>query len=173
MIVTVAAALVDDDGRTTGERGVVIDVTERRRAEVEQRRHNERLAALVHAQRVLAHGDATIEQLFDQIPELALGVGHADGALIELVDGESMICRALTPSHSAMLGMRYPMADSLSGEALRLNRTLPPTNRSDSGSLALAAGRLRSVMATVIRDGQRAIGVLKLWACQAQSAPPS
>jgi PAS domain S-box-containing protein len=159
------AALVDEHGRITRRAGVVIDITERRRGEVQQRRHAERLAALVQAQRVLAHSDATIEQLFDQIADLALGVGHADGAMLDLVDGDSMICRASTASHPEALGMRYPMAESLSGEAVRLDRTLRCDDTEDDPRVALALCRrfgFRSVVATVVSDGRRPIGVLKL-----------
>ena len=166
VILDSGAALVDEDGRITRRAGVVIDITERRRAEVQQRRHAERLAALVQAQRVLAHSDATIEQLFDQVPALALGVGHADGAVLELVDGDSMVCRALTASHIEVLGMRYPLADSLSGEAISSNRTLCCDDTENDPRVARALCRkfgLRSVLATVVSDGHRAIGVLKLF----------
>ncbi|MEO7010674.1 MAG: GAF domain-containing protein, partial [Caldimonas sp.] len=163
-----------DRGATTqieGDRslrraGIVMDVTERRRADTQRLRHAERLTALVDAQRVLAHIVATVEQLFDRIPDLALGVVQADGAVFELIDGDSMVCVALTAAVAEQLGLRFDIAGSLSGEAIRLDRTIRCDDTETDPRVARTMCRkfgLRSIVATVVRDGNGPIGVLKLF----------
>ncbi|MEP7303163.1 MAG: PAS domain S-box protein, partial [Caldimonas sp.] len=164
------AAIELDGAPTTRRAGMVIDITERRRAEVEQRRHAARLTALVEAQRVLARTDDTPEQLFDRIPDLARGVVQADVAAFELLEGDTLVCRAVSPAATEGLGVRIPIAGSLSGEAIRLDRTLRCDDTEEDPRVALDLCRrfgLRSVLATVVRDGSRPIGVLKLFGYEA------
>jgi PAS domain S-box-containing protein len=126
------------------------------------------MAALVQAQRVLASTPATAEELIDRAPDLVLGVIAAAGVVLELIDGDALVLRSGTAtvvSHEA-LGVRLPLDGSLSGEAVRLDRTLCCNDTEADPRVSLEACRrfgLRSVIATVVRDSAGPIGVLKLF----------
>jgi len=160
-------AAIEVAGKRTGRRaGMVIDITERRQAERRSERQTARLSALVEVQRYLAHSHASVEELMDRIPELVLGVVHGDASVFELVDGESMVLRSTSASVAGTVGLRFPRADSLSGEALRQGRTLNADDTESDPRVALALCAtygLRSVIATIVRDSSGPIGVLKLF----------
>ena len=160
-------AAIEVAGEATGRRaGMVIDITERREAEQQTRRQTARLSALVEVQRYLAHSHASVDELMDRIPELVLGVVHGDASVFELVDGDSMVLRSTSASVAGTVGLRFPRAESLSGEALRQGRTLHADDTEADARVALALCAtygLRSVIATVVRDSSGPIGVLKLF----------
>jgi PAS domain S-box-containing protein len=137
--------VVDSAAEATGRRiGMVMDITDRRRAEVLQQRHADRLAALVEVQRTLVHSEATVEQLFDRIPELASSVVHADDSVFE----------------------RVPVTEGLSVEVIRLDCIVRSDDVDADARPFLApyrASGMRSVLATVVRDSNGPIGVLKLF----------
>ena len=164
------------DGASKVGLSVIEDITLRKRAEslragavLEHGRHADRMAALVEAQRELASTDATFEQLMQRIPALALGVVNGAAAMIDLIDGDAMVCRAGSAAALDAIVMRIPIGEGFSGEAVRLNRTLRCDDTETDPRVASVACRafgLRSVLATVVRDRDGPIGVLKLVACQ-------
>jgi PAS domain S-box-containing protein len=130
--------------------------------------HGERMAALVQAQRRLASTEATPEELMDSIPDLALSVVHATGAIFELLDGDAVILRSGTEAAVALdaLDMRLPLRGSLTGEAIRLNRTMRCDDTETDPRVALEVSRkfgVRSVLVTVVRDRSGPVGALKLF----------
>jgi PAS domain S-box-containing protein len=138
------------------------------RAEIVHRHYAERMAALVQVQRLLASTDATPEQLMDQIPDLALSVVPASGAVFELIDGDDIVLRAGSAAAIASnaLGTRLSLQGSLSGEAIRLGQTVRCDDTESDLRVALDECRrfgLRSVLVTVVRDKSGPIGVLKLF----------
>jgi PAS domain S-box-containing protein len=126
------------------------------------------LAALVQAQRFLTSTDATIDELMDCAPQLALGVVAASGAVFELLDGDHLVVRAGSAEvlKQGALGVRVPLQGSLSGQAIRSARTFRCADSESDPRVALDASRrfkLRSIIATVVRDRDGPIGVLKLF----------
>ena len=122
------------------------------------------MAALIQVQRMLASTDATPEELMDRIPELALSVVQARGAVFELLDGDAVILRAGSETPAEALGTRLALQGSLTGEAIRLDRTLRCDDTESDPRVALEECRrfgLRSLVVTVIRDRSGPIGVLK------------
>jgi PAS domain S-box-containing protein len=137
-------------------------------AEIEARSYTERMAALVQVQRLLNSIEATPEELMERIPDLALSVVRATGAVFELIQGDGLILRSGSAAAVALnaIGLRLPLRGSLSGEAIRLGTTLRCDDaRSDPRVAAEACRRfgLRSVIATVVRDKAGPVGVLKLF----------
>ncbi|MCE9658144.1 MAG: PAS domain S-box protein [Burkholderiales bacterium] len=135
---------------------------------VEAGLYGQRMGALVQAQRLLASTSATREGLIDLIPDLALSVVECWGAVFELLDGDALFVRAGSAAVAAAgaLGQRVPLAGSLSGESIRLDQTLRCDDAESDPRVAGALCRkfgLRSVIATVVRDKDGPIGVLKLF----------
>ncbi|MEO6364395.1 MAG: hypothetical protein ABIO71_14295, partial [Caldimonas sp.] len=91
------------------------------RAELDPQRFVERLAALVQVQRTLATSEATLDELIERVPDLALQVVPAFGAVFEQLDGDEVVFRAGSAATAAVgaLGQRLALAGSLTGEAIR------------------------------------------------------
>ena len=140
-------------------------------AERESRLYADRMEALVQAQRILANSQASIDELVDRIPELALNVVAASGAMFELLDGEVTIIRAASAAVTslAVLGTRWPLAPSLGGEAIRLGTTVRCDDAEDDPRVAKTICRklgARSIVVVVVRDKAGPIGLLKLFDSQ-------
>ena len=138
------------------------------RAELDPRLFVERLAALVQVQRMLATTESTLDELIDRIPDLALQVVPAYGAVFELLDGDAVIFRAGSAATVAVgaLGQRLALEGSLTGEAIRLGGTVRCDDTELDDRVALDACRrfgLRAVLVTVVRDQHGPIGALKLF----------
>ncbi|MEO7007913.1 MAG: PAS domain S-box protein, partial [Caldimonas sp.] len=138
----------------------------------EPRSDAERLAALVQAQRELANSDASLDALVERIPDLALGVVDAAAAMFDTIDGETMVCSAASAAAHDAVGMRIPIDAGFSGAAAQLNCTLRCDDAATDPRVALETYRAyaqrsiryvaRSMLATVVRDRNGPIGVLKV-----------
>ncbi|MEO7007633.1 MAG: PAS domain S-box protein, partial [Caldimonas sp.] len=142
----------------------------------EPRSDAERLAALVQAQRELANSDASLDALVERIPDLALGVVDAAAAMFDTIDGETMVCSAASARARAAIGMRIPIDAGFSGAAARLDCTLCCDDAETDPRVAAQTYRAyaqrsikyvaRSILATVVRDRNGPIGVLKIVAAE-------
>ena len=163
VVVDRGAVVEHEAGRGVRLAGVVMDVTERRAAENRQRRNVELLAALVEIQRRLAAAEPTLEELVAEIPALALQVVEAEGAAFAALEGDELVGRAASPVLDRLIDMRLPVAQSLSGEAVRQNRTIFCADTAADARASLAAVArfgLRSVLVSVLREAGRPIGVI-------------
>ncbi|WP_165828837.1 ATP-binding protein [Caulobacter radicis] len=130
-------------------------------------RRLERLRELAEIQALLAgaevDGEAFMQIVVDRVQHL-LG-GH--GAVVELVDGEDMVYRAVSAGSEAHLGLRIPRAGSLSGLCVEQARILVCEDSEHDERVDREACRrvgLRSMLCAPLFDGDHAIGVLKAMA---------
>lgn len=138
MLLDRGAALEVVDAPAGRRAGMVIDITDWRQAEQRSERQQARPSAQVEVQRYLAHSHASVEELMDRIPELVLRVVHGDASVFEPTDRNSMVLRSTAASIAGTVGLRFPLADSLSGEALRQGRTLHADDTEADARVALA-----------------------------------
>ena len=145
------------------------DVSEQKRNEEKERRDARRLAALVEAQQMLASTEHSIDQLIDAFPDMALGVVAADGAVFEVVRGETIVGRSASAGASKAVGLALPLNASFSGHVLSTSRSVRCDDASDDPRVASEPCRafgVRSLLATVVRDRNGIVGVIKLMARQ-------
>lgn len=91
------------------------DVTEPRRTEAERARHRERLAHLVDVQQEVTTAGLDLEESMATLAEAAEELTGADGAVVELAEGDEMVYRAATGMAEEHVGLRLDVASSLSG----------------------------------------------------------
>jgi PAS domain S-box-containing protein len=123
-----------------------------------------RLTALVGVQRRLASFDGSIDELAALVPGFALEAIDATGAAFELFEDGALVAKAASPALQACIGTRLPLEASLSGEAIRTNRTLSCPDAKHDPRIATSVFErfgLRSVIVSVVHGHQgRAIGAL-------------
>ena len=130
-----------------------------------------RLDALVRAQRELAANRGSLTELFDLIPELALSVVPSDGASFEVPGDGCMVCLSATTKVREALGIQVPKENGLSWLAMCENRTLHCNDTVNDPRVPAAICRehgITSVIATVIRNREGPIGVMKLMSRHAE-----
>lgn len=156
--------LLDIDGHPQGYVAVSFDISERKRHEDEMTRHAGRLASLVEAQHNLTSTEASVEELIATVPEMAQRLLGADAAVFERLDGDELLCQHASGLATAFIGMRLKVSSSLSGEAIRLNRSLICDDTELDPRVDVAACRkasVRSMLTAVLRTHKGAFGAIK------------
>jgi PAS domain S-box-containing protein len=149
-------------------RGIVVnsrDVTERRHAEEELRRTAEHLRELVAAQQEFATAGLNLERLMESIAARAHTLTQADGGVVELLEGDEMVYRAVSGSMQPHLGLRLRVDGSLSGLSVRTGQVLRCDDAETDPRVALAATRrvgVRSMLVVPLVAEGRRLGVLKV-----------
>jgi len=157
--------LRDADGTVTGVIGVSVDVTERLRAEEALRSELERQAAIVSIQQAVATAEAEPDALLALIAGCAQELTRAAGAVVELVEGDELVYRAVSGSMEEYLGTRLPLVGTLSGLCVRMGEALRCDDAADDPRTDPALCRrldIGSMVTVPLHSQGRVMGVLKV-----------
>ncbi|MEA5474256.1 sensor domain-containing diguanylate cyclase [Synechococcus sp. CCY9201] len=108
---------------------------------------------------------AVMQLVVEEIPALL----DADGAVIELAEGDAMVYRAVSGMAAHELGLRLSIEHSLSGLCVRTGETLICTDTHDDPRVDRAACELlglRSMVVVPLMHHDACVGVLKAMARQ-------
>ncbi|HEY4096226.1 MAG TPA: GAF domain-containing protein, partial [Baekduia sp.] len=162
-------SLAQDGGQTTA---IMRDITARKEDEQLARDETERMARVVAAHSTIAAGAGELHGTMDLIAQQAGEIVGADGAVVELPDGDAMVYRAVFGTATPHLGLRIPRSGSLAGAALDSGLTLHcADSATDPRVDAVACGRigLRSMICVPLRHGSDVVGVLKVFSSRAHA----
>lgn len=163
-----AAPERDAAGRAVRWVGVLADIDDRRAAEAASRAQAERFEALAAAQQAVERAGGELGAVLDVAAAGALAaVAAADGAVVELCEGEELVYVAAAGSSAPHRGLRLPLAGTLSGRALAAGAPLLCEDSETDPRVDRAACRrvgLRSMLVVPIARRGEAVGVLKLYA---------
>ncbi len=137
----------------------------RRASEASVRDAARRIAAVAQAQAVIGTGARELLPAMRLVAANACDIVGADGAVVEIADGEDMVYRAAVGTAASHFNRRVPIEGSLSGRALRGGRTLHCVDAEHDARVNAEACRLvglRSMICVPLRHGPEAIGVLKV-----------
>ena len=123
---------------TSGWRGVVLwtivavvmgiganrVVAEQRRRASFARTHARRLDQLVETQTVIATSEAGVDSMLKLAAESALRLTSAEGACIELLEGDEVVCRGAAGICEDFLGLRLSAEETITGECFRTGEVL-------------------------------------------------
>ncbi len=157
--------LRDEAGAVAGLIGVSVDVAERGAAEEALRTELGRQAAVVSIQQAVATAKAGPDALMALIAGCAQELTRAAGAVVELVEAEEVVYRAVSGTMEGYLGTRLPLVGTLSGLCVRTGEALRCDDAADDPRTDPATCRRLGIgsMVTVPLHGQgRVIGVLKV-----------
>lgn len=124
-----------------------------------------KLIAIIRAQADIATLGPDLADVMELVTERACALTGADGAALELLEGEDMVYRAACGIAANQLGLRLKAATSLSGYCVRHDEAINcPDSEQDDRVDKEACQRigLRSMMVFPLHHGELAQGVLKV-----------
>lgn len=153
----------ESDGRRSFQ-GLVFDITERRCAEEALREQTHRLRRIIDTQRDIAVADLDLAAVMDVICARTQELTNGESATVLIIEGDGFVLRAATGFMSRFMGVRVPMADTLTGWVHRHGQsTICHDTELDprAGSLARDHG-IRSMVLVPLRHGDVAVGQLQV-----------
>lgn len=125
---------------------------------------SEQLLEIIRIQAEIAKLGLDLGGVMSLVVERTVPLVGADGAAIELADGEEMVYEAVAGIASRQIGLRLKQNASLSGLCLRTGETLRCDDAEEDPRVDLAACRaigLRSIIVMPLRHKDTSVGVLK------------
>jgi PAS domain S-box-containing protein len=123
----------------------------------------QRLAGVIHAQRDVMASGARLDEVLEIVCRGAMSVTGAEGAMVELAEGEEMVCRAATGIAASRAGARSRRDAGFSGRCLADGKSVIFGDAETHATVereALHAMSARSIaVVPVVREGAIA-GVL-------------
>jgi PAS domain S-box-containing protein len=120
---------------------------------------------IVAAQQEMAAATLDRDAIMKLATEQAQKLTRADGAAIEMVEGDEMVCRAVSGVMASQQGMRLPVAESLSGSCVRADQIIRCDDAAADGRLDYEICRqlgVRSIILVPLLQQYNSIGVLKV-----------
>ena len=141
------------------------EVTERSRAEMALREDADRFTAIISTQRDIATATLDMAAVLSLIAERTQELTHASGAVIELAEGDEMVYQAASGRAAPYIGLRTPLASSLSGECVRTGQILRCDDAERDARVDLTECRrvgARSMIVVPLLYAQDVVGVLQV-----------
>jgi PAS domain S-box-containing protein len=151
----------DETGRQIGYLGTEFDITERKVAEEEMRLDTELFQAVLEVEQAVTAAGLDSETVMRVIAERSTELTGANGAIIEVIEGDELVPLL----HTGTEAPRLKLSSSLSGIAVRtgeLQRSDDTFTDSRIGHQLYRELGIRSALVVPLRDEQRIIGVLKV-----------
>ena len=150
--------------RTVRQRDVAM--ADQGRTEILLRRDADRHQAMITMQHAILLAGDDLDQVLDAVVVGALDVlAEAEGAVVEMKDGEELVYRATAGCLRSFLGHRLPIHHTMSGRCIAEGRPLATDDAEDDERvdpvLARSLGVRSMTVAPISRHGE-IVGVLKL-----------
>jgi diguanylate cyclase (GGDEF)-like protein/PAS domain S-box-containing protein len=149
---------------------IMRDISPRKLLERLARDETDRGARVVAAQSAIVEGAGELGPTLDLVAREARAIVGADGAVVELPDGDDMVYRAAAGAGEAHLGARVPIAGSLAGLVLATGDTaLCHDTEADARVDREACRRIgvRSMICVALRHRGESVAVLKVFSATA------
>lgn len=131
---------------------------------------NAKLLEIIHLQTEIAKLGIDLSQVMALVVERTVPLVRADGAAIELAEGEDMVYRAVSGNAKAFLGLRIKRKGSLSGLCVQAGEVLLCEDSETDPRVDRQATRkigLRSMIVMPLRYRDATVGVLKVMSAEA------
>jgi diguanylate cyclase (GGDEF)-like protein/PAS domain S-box-containing protein len=87
-------------------------------------RHAQRLTAVIDTQNEILKAERNLQAVMNVVVAQTQAVTHADGAVVQLLEGEELVYRAVSGSALPHLGLRLGLHSSISGRCIREGKVL-------------------------------------------------
>ncbi len=148
------------------------EVTDRARAEEQLREDAARFTAIIATQRDIASAALDRDAVLNLVVVRTQELTKASGAVIEMAEGDEMVYRAASGQAAPYVGLRTPMAHSLSGECVRSGRLLKCDDAEYDSRVNLTECRrvgARSMIVVPLLYAGRVVGVLQVLSPEAHA----
>lgn len=156
---------MDAAGNIHGLIVTVQDITDRKKIEEELQREQTRLGAIIATQFDIATAGLSLDKVMRTVASRTETLTGADGAVIELVEGDEMVYRATSGIVAGRDGIRLKVSGSLSGLCIRENKILICDDSETDPRVDLNACRslgVRSMVVVPLCFEEKTVGVLKI-----------
>jgi diguanylate cyclase (GGDEF)-like protein len=141
-------------------------VSEQRRLTAEAHDRAAALDRLVAAQAAISTADHDAAAVMNTVAHEAMALIGSDGACVELLDGDEIVCTAGAGTAAKWVGLRLPAADSITGECFATGGVLICTDSERDSRVAREACRAvgaRSMIVVPLTHAGAVKGVLIAW----------
>ena len=148
------------------------EVTDRARAEEQLREDAERFTAIIATQRDIASAALDMSAVLNLVVARTQELTKASGAVIEMAEGDEMVYRAASGQAAPYVGLRTPMAHSLSGECVRSGRLLKCDDAEYDSRVNLTECRrvgARAMIVVPLLYAGKVVGVLQVLSPEAHA----
>jgi two-component system, cell cycle sensor histidine kinase and response regulator CckA len=129
------------------------------------RKDDDVLAVVAETQQRIAEAGADVDAVLHLVAGQAQRITGADGAVVEMREGDEMVYRAAVGSVAAHVGLRLKVASSLSGHVMMTERPVlcvdAQTDSRVDGAAAATVGA-RSMILLPLRDLTGTVGVMQV-----------
>jgi len=156
------SAVRDADGTIRFVIAMSQDVTQRKLAELALQENTDRLARVVETQRDIAAAGLELDGVMRLMAERSQAITGAEGAMVNLIEGDELITRAASGMSARAVGLRRPLCETLTKHAIEAGHALLVDDVNDPRvyrplAEALGAG---SHICVPLFQGDRAVGSL-------------
>ncbi len=114
----VMLAAYDSQERSIGHYCFMKNITDRKQAEAALQQEFERLSRVIATQQEIAIRNPNLNAVMAVIADRTQDLTRADGAVIEMLEGDELVYRAASGIASAYVGLRMKVGTSLSGKCI-------------------------------------------------------
>ena len=125
----------------------------------------EDLTLIISVQQEIASAELSLEALMTLVCERVQAMSGANGAVVQTIDGNSMLYRACSGSLRPLVGDRIPIGETLAGLSLKTNEVLYCSDAESDSRVDLGTCQrinARSMICVPLRHQDKPIGVLKV-----------
>lgn len=161
-LLAVFAFVVAERERRRKEADLTNESAAHRKLQIEQRR----AAEIIGMQHALASLDREQSNITEVILSHAARLTDADGSVIELIEGDNLVYEASWGKRAPDRGLRLPLANSLSGLALKEKKSLICVDSETDDRVFLEGCRkagIRSMIVMPLINGGHVLGILKVY----------
>ncbi|MEG5066612.1 diguanylate cyclase [Microcoleus sp. B3-A4] len=161
----VMLAAYDSQERAIGHHCFMKDITDRKQAEAALQQEFQRLGMVIATQQEIAIRNPNLDAVMAVIAERTQDLTRADGAVIEMVEGDELVYRAASGIVSAYVGLRLKVGTSLSGKCIETGQIMLCEDSETDARVNLAACQrigLRSMVVVPLFYQDDRVGVLKV-----------
>ncbi|MEG4275952.1 diguanylate cyclase [Microcoleus sp. MON1_C1] len=161
----VLLAAYDSQERSIGHHCFMKDISDRKQAEAALQQEFQRLAVVIATQQEIAIRNPNLDAVMAVITDRTQKLIGADGAVIEMLEGDELVYRAASGIASAYVGLRIKVATSLSGKCIATGQIMLCEDSETDARVDRAACErigIRSLVVVPLFYQDDRVGVLKV-----------
>ncbi|MEG3989779.1 diguanylate cyclase [Microcoleus sp. S28C3] len=161
----VMLAAYDSQERSIGHHCFMKDISDRKQAEAALQQEFERLSIVIATQQKIAIHNPNLDAVMAVIAERTQDLTRADGAVIEILEGDELVYRAASGIATPYIGLRIKVGTSLSGKCIATGQImLCEDSETDARVNRAACERIgiRSMVVVPLFYQDDRVGVLKV-----------